>query len=356
MIKNDLPADTMPKRNVWLKILVPLLSFLVSILIAELVLRFLVHPPADWTQKNQVRLEAEGTRRYPPSEPLFASFCKDRPKLKHEARRVLGFRLREYNYPQIKPAGTYRIIGLGDSFAWGWGIIDNRRTFFKLLECWLNKQNPSHPVELINASKPGVGVNYYQRFMDKTGWQLNPDQVVISFNINDANIKYVSLSIDAKTARRLEERSGFWTKNSRLIQFVRNRLLRKHVRQKFIKNVHDAILGEKRSECWDRANATLLAIAQGCQQRGIDLLVVVFPLLVDLERSYPFTAEVDEIVRFCHQNRIDCINLLPTFLGKKSELLWSLPSDTHPNQVAHRLAAETIFRTLSHPDFITPHK
>jgi hypothetical protein len=325
-------------------------------MIAELALRLFAPVPSRWTPKNQRQLIVKGTRLYPPSEPLFSTFCKDRPKLNHEALPVMGASLREYVYSQIKPDGIYRIIGLGDSFAWGWGIFDNRRTFFKLLECWWNKQNPSHPVEVINASKPGAEVDYYQRFMDSLGWQLNPDRVVISFNLNDAYIKFVSLSIDAKTARRLRERSGFWTKNSRLIQFVRSRLLRKQVRNKFIKNVHDAYLGTKRNECWDRAQASLLTIAKGCQQRGIAFLIVVFPLLVDLDQNYPFTAEVGEIVRFCHQNGIECIDLLPIFLGKKPELLWGHPTDTHPNEIANRLAAETIFRNFTHSNLITSSK
>jgi hypothetical protein len=356
MDKNDFPIPDASKRKVWLKILIPLFSLLASVLIAELALRLLVHPPAAWTQENQLQLVAEGERRYPPAETLFATYCQDRPRLIHKNFPVLGTHLREYPYPQIKPEGTYRILGLGDSFAWGWGMSDNRRTFFKLIECWLNKKNPTHPVEVINASRPAAPAAYYEQFLDSLGWELNPDQIVISFNLNDAYVKHASVTVEAKSANHLEQNSGFWTRHSWLVRFLRERIVRTRIRRDFIANIHDAYLGAERAQRWDRAQINLLAIARGCRQRKIKLLVVVFPLLVDLDRNYPFTAEIGEIMRFCRQNEIDCIDLLPTFLGKKPPLLWTLPTNAHPNEVANRLAAETIFYTLSRPGFIALNK
>lgn len=352
MSASDHPAPSANQRRTWLKFLVPALSLLLSLLAVELALRLLLPAAPPWTVEDQHRLIEKGTRRYPPAAPQFSEVCTDRPILFHQVLPVLGSRLREYAYPVAKPAGTYRIIGLGDSFTWGWGIADNRRTIFKLLECWWNRLYPSRPLEVINASKPGAGVGYYQGFLDANGWRLDPDRIVISFNLNDANIPFVSLSVDAKTARRLEEKAGFCTKNSRLIRLIRARLLRKRIERQFIASVRSGYLGRNRSRCWGRAQRTLLRIAASCRQKGVALMVIVFPLMVDLDRDYPFTAEVAEIVRFCRQNGIECVDLLPTFLGKTPELLWIRPTDTHPNEVANRLAAETVFHTFTRPGFI----
>jgi lysophospholipase L1-like esterase len=338
----------MQKRTVILKLLVPLMALLVPAVLAELVLRLGAHAAKPWTASDQVQLLKEAERRYPPSDPLYAKTCKDRPRLQHKNYDVLATRMREYPYPLARAAGSYRILGLGDSFAWGWGVADNRRTFFKLLECWLQSSVPQGAIEVINASQPGASAADYQRFMEEHGYGLAPDMVILSFNLNDAFVQHASMTIDDRTAKRLEQKEGFWSRHSCLVRFFQERIVRTRVRREFIANVHDAyFLVHEQAQRWQRAQATLQAIAVGCRQRGIALQVVIFPLLADLERRYPFAREVAEIARFCRQNGIACIDLLPVFLGKKSALLWTRPNNAHPNEVAHRLAAEAIFAFLS---------
>ncbi len=338
----------MLKRTVILKLLVPLLALLIPVLLAELVLRLGADAAKPWTARDQAQLLKEAERRYPPAIPLFAKICKERPRLQHKNYPVLDSRMREYPYPQAKPSGSYRILGLGDSFAWGWGVVDNRRTFFKLLECWLRQKNPLRGIEVINAAQPGASAAYYQRFLEQRGFDLAPDMVMVSFNLNDAYVKHASLTIEDRTTKHMKEKEGFWTRHSRLVRFFRERIVRTRVRREFIANLHNAyFLGSEQARRWCRAQANLLAIAAGCRQRGIALQVVIFPLLADLERNYPFSREVSEIVRFCRQNGITYIDLLPAFLGKKSALLWTLPNNAHPNEVAHRLAAEVIFAFLT---------
>lgn len=76
------------------------------------------------------------------------------------------------------------------------------------------------------------------------------------------------------------------------------------------------------------------------------MVVTIFPLLFQLEKNYPFQNEVDEIDNFLRSNKIHSVNLLPAFKGKKTFVLWSSPTDSHPNRVAHRIAAETIYQYL----------
>ena len=89
-----------------------------------------------------------------------------------------------------------------------------------------------------------------------------------------------------------------------------------------------------------------MEIQKSCQKQGIELVVVIFPLLFELEKDYPFQEVVDEMDRFLKSSQIRSVNLLPSFLGKKTFVLWSRPTDSHPNKIAHRIAAETIYRYL----------
>src|SRR5262245_14999455 len=79
--------------------------------------------------------------------PVFgkkASFVYDRalglPRKAHDPgiTNALGFKDRERSFS--KPVATYRIVGLGDSFAWG--IVPVEETYSAVLETRLNGAAP----------------------------------------------------------------------------------------------------------------------------------------------------------------------------------------------------------------------
>jgi hypothetical protein len=63
--------------------------------------------------------------------------------------------LRDREYSEAKPPGVTRILMLGDSTTFGWGVREED-TVAKILERELNKLDSSHPFEVLNS---GVG-NY----------------------------------------------------------------------------------------------------------------------------------------------------------------------------------------------------
>jgi hypothetical protein len=63
---------------------------------------------------------------------------------------------------------------------------------------------------------------------------------------------------------------------------------------------------------------------------------------VGLEGGYPFAPIHETIRRFCLQAGIAHHDLLPVFRGRRSETFWVHPVDRHPNEIAHRLAAEDL--------------
>jgi hypothetical protein len=95
----------------------------------------------------------------------------------------LGLRDREYSLK--KPPGSVRVLMLGDSLTFGWGVkVENTPT--KILEEMLNRDGSGRTYEIINS---GVG-NYNTRmevayFLDR-GHLLKPDVVVLNYFINDA--------------------------------------------------------------------------------------------------------------------------------------------------------------------------
>jgi hypothetical protein len=99
-----------------------------------------------------------------------------------------GFRA-DREFPLEKPAGTKRIIGVGDSGMWGWSL-DQNQGYLEILEREWN-QNPEGPrVEVINLAVPGY--NTFQEYvaLEQKGLPLKPDLVIIGWCENDIQLPF----------------------------------------------------------------------------------------------------------------------------------------------------------------------
>jgi hypothetical protein len=65
-------------------------------------------------------------------------------------------------------------------------------------------------------------------------------------------------------------------------------------------------------------------------------------LLVGLDRGYPFEDTTRVISAFLDTAGIARLDLLPVLRGRPDQSLWVHPVDRHPNEVANRLAAESL--------------
>ena len=81
-----------------------------------------------------------------------------------------------------KRPGTCRVLLLGDSFTYGFGVNDDQ-TFAHHLEQYLRQRNL--PAEVINAGNPGKGTDYELKVFQTMGVQLHPDLTVLCFFPND---------------------------------------------------------------------------------------------------------------------------------------------------------------------------
>ncbi|HLY39430.1 MAG TPA: GDSL-type esterase/lipase family protein [Candidatus Binatia bacterium] len=92
--------------------------------------------------------------------------------------------------PGAKPAGVYRIVALGDSFTFGFGVRE-RQAWPARLAALLDARTGGTPrVEVVNLGVPGTGPRDYLWHLAHTGLALQPDLVVIGFFANDVNDVY----------------------------------------------------------------------------------------------------------------------------------------------------------------------
>ena len=88
--------------------------------------------------------------------------------------------LRDQKYPFDKEDNVFRIIVIGDSMTFGWGV-EAHDTYPKVLERMLNETAKDIEFEVINISKFGSGPLHFSQFLEYIGLKYQPDLVVVTF-------------------------------------------------------------------------------------------------------------------------------------------------------------------------------
>jgi hypothetical protein len=103
--------------------------------------------------------------------------------------------LRDTRDQYEKPAGTFRILLLGDSFMEA-VQVEQQETTAAVLEARLRAAHPDLNVEVINAGVAGWGTGIEGLYLDNEGYRFEPDLVLVSFFIgNDLHDNYYKLQL-----------------------------------------------------------------------------------------------------------------------------------------------------------------
>ena len=286
------------------------------------------------------------------------------------------FGLRDRDYAVQKPAGTLRIIALGDSMTFGVGVPEPR-TFPRVTEALLNESTGRSPaVEVLNFGIPGYNTLQEMTEFKELGVPLRPDIVVVGFLYND-----LELSIDQRRhleqgrktqrsdrsfhVRRVgttDDRSGggltghvnravdFAKRHSLLLSWLSPRLavlLRPlGVRGVGLLGDVDAQFVEGNPE-WRRVQSELLELKSACDHLHAKLVVMIIPALTKFDDgAYPVKGYHVAVSRFCAASSIPYLDLLPAFWGLDGTRMWISPTDGHPNAQGHQIIANALAQFL----------
>jgi hypothetical protein len=250
--------------------------------------------------------------------------------------------------PLKKGPDTYRILMLGDSFTFGIGVRDHE-TFSEVLHKRLNDASTDGTrYEVLNAGVQGYNTRDEVLAFEHQWMQLDPDLVLITFYLNDAYADSTilnngeALGIYLKNTGRVARVSYAWDmiQHKRQARKVTEEVERYYKGQFFSKASQVLESPGVGGVDWTVSKAALLRAQTLCRERNIDLGLAIFPELFHLDDSYPFTDIHALVARTCRANGIPVIDLFDTFRGQDESALWAHPSDHHPNEVAHRMAAE----------------
>jgi hypothetical protein len=95
--------------------------------------------------------------------------------------------LHDYEYSRRKEPGTFRIVGVGDSSLFGWGV-PFEDSGLKVLERRLNEQSRAQKFEVINFAVPGYNTAMEAETFVQKCLEYAPDLVLLNFNTNDYDV------------------------------------------------------------------------------------------------------------------------------------------------------------------------
>ncbi len=259
---------------------------------------------------------------------------------RHAVRRnSLG--LRGAELPTPRPAHLRRVLVIGDSFTFGLGVADDRLPFPALLDRRLRRRS----VQVVNGGIPGSLTGDWGALWRRAGARIDPDVVVAVFFLRDGTrletIPHFFDEIREGVTKRNEASRLYRVSN--LYRWIRDIQAREWIAETYTDALTEAYLGPpERTGEWRRAQRNLLDLRDMVEQHGAVFGLAVFPVLVELDESYPFQSVTDLLLDFARENDIPAHDLLPAFRGRDAPELWVSAVDQHPNAKGHRIAADSL--------------
>lgn len=281
-----------------------------------------------------------------------------------------GFK--DVEFDVAKAEGVYRILGIGDSFAFG--VVPYQHNYHTLLESALNRRGKT--VETINMGIPNLNPRDYFAVLMNEGLEVNPDLVIVSFFVGNDFLD----AENQKLARPIYSYSYL----ASFFKFIGD-MQTKYEGQTFLPEnwvynddeptwtyenylqmeaARTAIYQKQNPEfspVFDYTLSYLQRIKEICDYKNIRLLVVLLPDEVQIDPTLQkdvlqlLNAESDhfdfdlpnrQLRNALETQQIEYLDLLDTFRAKHQTTRLYKPNDSHWNIAGNRYAAELIEQYL----------
>ncbi len=319
-------------------------SCALAILMMEVVVRILDIPPRPLAPLPILtyRLSANPIIRYeyrPGYRPTDQPF-----DWSHKGFAINRAGFRDYEYPEQKPEGTYRIVVLGDSTTAGNGIPNLDDTYTKRLEKLLNTPTDTTlRYEVLNMGVGGYHTLQEVETLRIKGLKYNPDMVLVTLCVNDFD-----LESDGGVYRRLLDQNknyagyylntvyGTLLRISRLAFMLTYRfnVSSKTYDEMYIKNI-------LKGQTTVRAGLVLLSKLQ--QDHEFVAIVVILPAFNARFDKYKFNHVHEEVFRSAEDlSGIAVIDLLQSFARVDNNADKFSYDGLHMNKYGHDVMAKIL--------------
>jgi lysophospholipase L1-like esterase len=251
-----------------------------------------------------------------------------------------SLQLRSQHVGKPKSDGVTRILAIGDSFTAGDWVDTVADTWPGALEAELSSRAIS--VEVINAGFGGMNTEMEAQYLEDVGWMFSPDVVVLQYTLNDTG------GGDAAAMPLVPMLDPALRRKSHLYSWMNQRFRAVQVGLRGAEDLSRYFADDW--DGWQRSRAALLRIAAQARERGVPLMLVVYPWLstnLD-EESYPYRGVHAKLAGLAAEAGIPFLDLHPALAeaNPQGRDWWARPFDAHPSGVAHRLAAKAIAAKL----------
>lgn len=257
--------------------------------------------------------------------------------------------------------GVHRVLVLGDSVAFGFRL-EHEDTFAVRLEAALEKRTGA-AFEVLNAGVEGYNTENQLALLDRSGIELDPETVVVVFNLNDYDVGPVMGPMGVLTLDRSQRVSSWSLAN--LSEFY---LLLRWLAalgwntafgapapatppadpaspfdplDRYVSALRKQFYQKPDQPRWTVLVESLRGMADRARAHGFRLLVVIVPDGDQIGVAAPDLNPQRRLLEVCRVAGLDCLDLQPDFAAAKDDGPLFLDI-MHPNATGQALMAEAV--------------
>ena len=252
--------------------------------------------------------------------------------------------LRDYEYKVKKDTGVFRIIGLGDSIAFGSGVkLDE--IYLKRLEERLNKFDSVNKFEVLNFGVGGYNTEQELAILRERALKYQPDLVILGYSLNDI-FSPVDISSDLKFSFKV-----FFYSHSHLFRLLYKRIVNSQRKISYTGELRS--LYKTNSRHWKKQKKIFETFKEISSKNNFKILFLLIPHMTQLHKRHPFKNINSKVIKETEQSGFLVLDLLPFFIGQDAKKLQIYKTDKHPNAKAHNMMADAIYNFLMKMNLIT---
>jgi hypothetical protein len=240
--------------------------------------------------------------------------------------------MRDKDYSQNRPAGTYRMALLGPSTAMGSGV-EQHESFEFLLEQRLNERRDdglSGPYEVLNFGVAGYTPFHVLFQLRKKVFSFEPNAVLYlghSGDLEGAARQWTGMlaqgaEFSDSRLRALADQTGIDSKTGP----TESRRRMKPYRSELLAWVYETIVTD-------------------CRRRDVVPVFVYMQTVMELTEPWR-SVDREEVMRLARQAGFVILDLTGAYDGHRPSSLWIRENDNHPNALGSRLIADRLYLRL----------